>query len=187
MPEGHSVHRLARQFGDVFAGERLAVSSPQGRFAAGAALLDGHVLTAATAHGKHLFLDFDHGLVLHVHLGLYGAWDFGGDAAFRGASTIGAPRKVGEREVYDDGAAGDVPAACLPARPRRWAPSGYGWWADMAGRTCAAPPPVRRSQGRKPPPYWPGWARTRCGTCRGTGTRLPPRWRANARRVRRPC
>jgi endonuclease-8/formamidopyrimidine-DNA glycosylase len=69
-------------------------------------------MTAATAHGKHLFLSFDHGLVLHVHLGLYGAWNFGGDATFRGASSIGAPRKVGEREVYDADAA---PAAELPS------------------------------------------------------------------------
>jgi formamidopyrimidine-DNA glycosylase len=147
VPEGHSVHRLARQFGDVFAGEKLAVSSPQGRFAAGAALLDGHILTAATAHGKHLFLDFDHDLVLHVHLGLYGAWDFGGDATFRGASTIGAPRKVGEREVYDDdGPAGDVPAASSayagPPEPvgavRVRLVSGHGW-ADLRGATtCEA-------------------------------------------------
>uniref|UniRef100_UPI0039EF6628 DNA-formamidopyrimidine glycosylase family protein n=1 Tax=Sinomonas sp. G460-2 TaxID=3393464 RepID=UPI0039EF6628 len=79
MPEGHSIHRLARQFGDVFAGERLGVSSPQGRFAGGAALLDGRVLEAARAHGKQLFLRFEGGLSLHVHLGLYGAWDFGGD------------------------------------------------------------------------------------------------------------
>ena len=84
MPEGHSVHRLARQFGDVFSGERLAVSSPQGRFVHGAALLDGHTLTGSAAHGKHLFLEFEHGLLLHVHLGLYGAWDFGGDARLPG-------------------------------------------------------------------------------------------------------
>ena len=49
MPEGHSVRRLARQFGDVFGGRRLSVSSPQGRFSAGAALLDGHTLLAADA------------------------------------------------------------------------------------------------------------------------------------------
>ena len=149
MPEGHSVHRLARQFGDVFAGERLAVSSPQGRFGPGAALLDGHVMTAATAHGKHLFLEFDHGLVLHVHLGLYGAWDFGGDATFRGASSIGAPRKVGEREVYDaettpayDGAPSAAPAYAGPPEPvgavRVRLVSGHGW-ADLRGATtCEA-------------------------------------------------
>jgi hypothetical protein len=34
MPEGHSVHRIARQFELNFAGVPVAVSSPQGRFAA---------------------------------------------------------------------------------------------------------------------------------------------------------
>lgn len=104
MPEGHSIHRLARQFQDVFAGQRLRVSSPQGRFASGAALLDGRVLLQADAHGKQLFLGFDNELVLRVHLGLYGAWDFGGDETFSGASSIGAPRRIGEREIPGIGA-----------------------------------------------------------------------------------
>ncbi|MCB5293699.1 Fpg/Nei family DNA glycosylase [Arthrobacter sp. SO3] len=138
MPEGHSVHRLARQFGDVFTGERLAVSSPQGRFAQGAALLDGHTLTGSAAHGKHLFLEFEHGLLLHVHLGLYGAWDFGGDASFRGASSIGAPRKVGEREVYDDGEAAEPARYQGPPAPvgavRVRITSAHGW-ADLRGAT----------------------------------------------------
>ena len=47
MPEGHSVHRLARQFTDVFGGRRIRATSPQGRFAEGAALLDGQVLERA--------------------------------------------------------------------------------------------------------------------------------------------
>lgn len=144
MPEGHSVHRLARQFADVFMGERLAVTSPQGRFAQGAAQLDGRVLTGSEAHGKHLFLRFDHGLVLHVHLGLYGAWDFGGDAGFRGASSIGAPRKIGEREVFGDGGTADTgeteyagPPAPVGAVRVRLA-SGHGW-ADLRGATtCEA-------------------------------------------------
>lgn len=50
----------------------MAVSSPQGRFAAGAALLDGRVFETAEAYGKHLLHRYDGGLVLHVHLGLYG-------------------------------------------------------------------------------------------------------------------
>ncbi|SEE08868.1 endonuclease-8 [Arthrobacter alpinus] len=102
MPEGHSVHRLARQFRDVFSGAALAVSSPQGKFAAGALLLDGHVVERAEAHGKQMFLYFSHDLVMRVHLGLYGAWDFGGDSTFSGASSIGAPRRIGEREVAAD-------------------------------------------------------------------------------------
>ena len=137
MPEGHSVRRLARQFTDVFTGERLAVSSPQGRFVQGAALLDGHILTAADAHGKHLFLSFEHGLLLHVHLGLYGAWNFGGDDGFRGASSIGAPRKVGERETYDDGPDGPAryegpPAPVGAVRVRL---AGAHGWADLRGAT----------------------------------------------------
>ena len=79
MPEGHSVHRITRQFARNFVGRTVALSSPQGRFAAGAAQLDGHVMTAARAVGKQMFLEFDNGLWLRVHLGMYGAWDFAGD------------------------------------------------------------------------------------------------------------
>lgn len=50
----------------------MAVSSPQGRFAAAAARLDGRVLQRAEAHGKHLFHVYGPDLVVHVHLGLYG-------------------------------------------------------------------------------------------------------------------
>jgi endonuclease-8 len=79
MPEGHSVHRITRQFARNFVGKKVAVSSPQGRFAAGAAQLDGHVMTDAKSVGKQMFLEFDNHLWLRVHLGMYGAWDFAGD------------------------------------------------------------------------------------------------------------
>lgn len=79
MPEGHSVHRIARQFALHFVGKEVAVSSPQGRFASGASQLDGHRMTQSMAVGKQMFLEFDNQLWLHVHLGLYGAWDFAGD------------------------------------------------------------------------------------------------------------
>lgn len=145
MPEGHSVRRLAQQFGDVFTGESLAVSSPQGRFTAGAALLDGQMLTDSRAHGKHLFLHFDHAVVLHVHLGLYGAWDFGGDATFRGASSIGAPRKIGEREVFaesgrdDDGGPVEYAGPPEPRGAVRVRLVSRHGWADLRGATtCAA-------------------------------------------------
>ncbi|WP_411373491.1 Fpg/Nei family DNA glycosylase [Arthrobacter sp. MPF02] len=136
MPEGHSVRRLARQFGDVFAGETLSVSSPQGRFSGGAALLDGHTLVSAEAHGKHLFLHFDNALVLHVHLGLYGAWSFGGDSTFTGSSSIGAPRRVGEQEAFaedDAGASYAGPPAPVGAVRVRLV-SSHGW-ADLRGAT----------------------------------------------------
>lgn len=72
MPEGHAVHRIAREHGAALAGRALAASSPQGRAAAAAALVDGRVLGRVEAHGKHLFYRFDGGAVLHVHLGRYG-------------------------------------------------------------------------------------------------------------------
>ncbi|MGP3536524.1 Fpg/Nei family DNA glycosylase [Microbacterium sp. RD1] len=79
MPEGHSVHRIARQFERNFVGREVAASSPQGRFAEGAALLSGRELREARAVGKQMFVAFDGDLWLRVHLGLYGAWDFAGD------------------------------------------------------------------------------------------------------------
>ena len=79
MPEGHSVHRIARQFARHFLDVPVAVSSPQGRFAAGAAQLDGHTIVQSRAVGKQMFLEFEHGLWLRIHLGMYGAWDFAGE------------------------------------------------------------------------------------------------------------
>lgn len=78
MPEGHSVHRIARQFAHNFVGRHVAASSPQGRFAEGATVLDGREILGAVAVGKQMFLEFDGGVFLRVHLGLYGAWDFAG-------------------------------------------------------------------------------------------------------------
>ncbi|GAB2881804.1 Fpg/Nei family DNA glycosylase [Nocardioides pacificus] len=72
MPEGHTLHRLARDLSHAFAGRDVRVGSPQGRFADAAALVDGSVLDGAAAWGKHLFLTFAGERFVHVHLGLYG-------------------------------------------------------------------------------------------------------------------
>lgn len=77
MPEGHTIHRLARDHGALLGGRAVRLSSPQGRFAAGAALLDGRVLERTEPYGKHLWYVFEGGLSLHVHLGLYGTWKTG--------------------------------------------------------------------------------------------------------------
>ena len=79
MPEGHSVHRIARQFDRNFVGRQVSASSPQGRFAEGAAIISGRTATAVRAVGKQMFLEFDDDLWLRVHLGMYGAWDFAGE------------------------------------------------------------------------------------------------------------
>ncbi|MDO4918453.1 Fpg/Nei family DNA glycosylase [Kocuria sp.] len=153
MPEGHSVHRLARRLGELFQGQQLRVSSPQGRFAAGAEVLDGRVLTGSRAHGKQLYLELTSPadpadvMVLRSHLGIYGAWTFAGDEAFAAASSIGAPRRAGEREtgsaaaeVHHDDAGRVVPEAPVGAVRVRLA--GEHGWADLRGPTlCAAETP----------------------------------------------
>jgi len=52
----------------------VRASSLQGRFAEGAAAVDGRVLVRAEAYGKHLFLEHEGDLVVHVHLGLHGTF-----------------------------------------------------------------------------------------------------------------
>lgn len=104
MPEGHSVHRIARQFALHFVGHRVAVSSPQGRFSEGATLLDGLIMTDSQAVGKQMFLEFATDedaprLWLRVHLGIYGAWDFAGEIT-ADASTASTKGKMGQTGMH---------------------------------------------------------------------------------------
>src|SRR6478736_5173226 len=71
MPEGHTVHRLARSLRDTLGSAPVTATSPQGRFEAGARLLDGEAIARSEAWGKYLFVSFG-ASVLHVHLGLIG-------------------------------------------------------------------------------------------------------------------
>jgi endonuclease-8 len=74
MPEGHTLHRLAREHQRRFGRAPVLVSSPQGRFVEGASAVDGRVFRKASAWGKHLFHHYEGGRVVHVHLGLYGSF-----------------------------------------------------------------------------------------------------------------
>ncbi|WP_420450341.1 Fpg/Nei family DNA glycosylase [Ilumatobacter sp.] len=74
MPEGHTIHRIARDHSKLLVGREVAVSSPQGRFAADAERVDGHVLERIEAYGKHLFYHWDSREIGHVHLGLFGKY-----------------------------------------------------------------------------------------------------------------
>jgi len=120
MPEGHSVHRIARQFALHFVGHRIAVSSPQGRFADGARQLDGRTMVDSRAVGKQMFLEFEGDLWLRVHLGLYGAWDFAGDIT-ADATTASANGRMGQTNqrgtILDQDAAEDSIASI--GAPRR--------------------------------------------------------------------
>jgi endonuclease-8 len=74
MPEGHLIHRYARDQDRTFAGAPLRVSSPQRRFLDGARHLDGRRLERVEAYGKHLFYWWEENEVLHVHLGRQGTF-----------------------------------------------------------------------------------------------------------------
>jgi endonuclease VIII len=88
VPEGHTIHRIARDHGALLNGCAIRVSSPQGRFAADSARVDGHVLENIEPYGKHLFYWWSNGDVGHVHLGLFGK--------FRVTLGPDAPPPVGE-------------------------------------------------------------------------------------------
>ncbi|WP_328995904.1 Fpg/Nei family DNA glycosylase [Kribbella sp. NBC_01245] len=77
MPEGHTLHRLAADVFAAFGGRPVRASSPQGRFADGAARLDGRLLVQTEAHGKHFLGEFEGAGWLHIHLGLIGKMGFG--------------------------------------------------------------------------------------------------------------
>jgi formamidopyrimidine-DNA glycosylase len=110
VPEGHTLFRLARELTTSFAGRPVHVTSPQGRFAAGAALLDGRVLEEVFSYGKHLFARFG-GDTVHVHLGLYGTFTGG----------AGAP---------------PAPRGALRMRWEGRGPDGTGVWSDLRGPTA---------------------------------------------------
>jgi endonuclease-8 len=129
MPEGHTVHRQAAEHALRFGGRRVEVTSPQGRFAAGAALLDGRRLDSTEAYGKHLLLSFAGEQLLHVHLGLIGKWEFG-------PTPAPAPRGAVRVRLVTEGSYADL----------RGAMAVEVWSPDDKARLLArlGPDPLRR-------------------------------------------
>ena len=111
MPEGHTIHRLAKDHTPLLVGRPVSLASPQGRFATGAELLTGRVVEDVEACGKHLFYGFAGGLLLHVHLGLYGKF----------TSGTGLP---------------PVPRGALRMRWEGPGEDGEGVWTDLRGATA---------------------------------------------------
>jgi endonuclease-8 len=126
MPEGHSVHRIARQFDRNFVGKPMLASSPQGRFAEGAAVLNGREAVGVQAVGKQMFLEAEGDVWLRVHLGLYGAWDFAGDILVDPtiASANGRMGQTNQRgtvvdeEILDDAGENSLASIGAPRRTR---------------------------------------------------------------------
>lgn len=139
MPEGHTLHRLARLHQRRFAGAPVSVSSPQGRFTEGAAAVNGRTFVQAHAWGKHLFHDYGPVGVVHVHLGLYGAFTelpvpMGlpvGQVRMRIEGASSAPTCVARRHVSSSTPRKSTPSwpawaltHCVPDRIRRPRSSG---------------------------------------------------------------
>jgi len=126
MPEGHSVHRIARQFDRNFVGKTLSASSPQGRFAEGASVLDGRAAVSVQAVGKQMFLEAEGDLWVRVHLGLYGAWDFAGEILIDPtiASSNGRMGQTNQRgtvlddQILDDAGENSLASIGAPRRTR---------------------------------------------------------------------
>ena len=88
MPEGHTIHRYARDQTKLLGGRVVRVSSPQGRFAADAERVDGATLLSVMGYGKHLFYEWSTGEIGHVHLGLFGK--------YRVQRTAESPEPIGQ-------------------------------------------------------------------------------------------
>jgi endonuclease VIII len=140
MPEGHTLHRLARLHQRRFAGAPVSVSSPQGRFSQAAAV-DGRVLRRASAWGKHLFHHYADGRTVHVHLGLYGSfteWARSPDVTMPAPVGQVRMRMVGAEygtdlrgptvcEVIDEAQIADVVSRLGPDPLRRDADPTWAW------------------------------------------------------------
>ena len=140
MPEGHTLHRLARLHQRRFAGAPVSVSSPQGRFAESTAV-NGLVLQRASAWGKHLFHHYADGPTVHVHLGLYGKfteWALSSDSAIPVPVGQVRMRMVGTEygtdlrgptvcEVVDEAQISDVISRLGPDPLRRDADPARAW------------------------------------------------------------
>jgi endonuclease VIII len=75
MPEGDSLHRIARRL-QLLVGERIEAESlhPRGAVTGVARAVDGRVLEQVGAVGKHLVLRFEDGVVVRNHLRMTGRW-----------------------------------------------------------------------------------------------------------------
>jgi endonuclease-8 len=100
VPEGHTIRHCAIEHTALFGGQQLAVTSPQGRFP-DASLVDGHGFVGADAWGKHLFHEYDNGLFVHVHLGIYGTFT-------RHDLPAPAPRPTTRMRLLGDRVAADL-------------------------------------------------------------------------------
>ena len=77
MPEGDTIHHAANRIRPVLEGhvpDELATPHPRFARDRWPERLAGQAVTGVDAHGKHLFLRFEGGLMIHSHLRMTGQW-----------------------------------------------------------------------------------------------------------------
>jgi endonuclease VIII len=77
MPEGDTIHHVARTIGEALVGaeiDSIETPQPRHRHDRWPERLSGHAVRAVDARGKHLFIRFEGGLTLHSHLRMRGRW-----------------------------------------------------------------------------------------------------------------
>lgn len=101
MPEGDTIAYAARRIRPILVGHEPTVESRHGATHGWGERLSGHQVTAIETYGKHLFIRFEHDLLIHSHLRMTGTWHTG----LIGARWRRAPRRawlrltVGDHEV----------------------------------------------------------------------------------------
>jgi endonuclease VIII len=90
VPEGDTIHRIARQIDAALGGREIELADAPNRRSPihhRAAELQGRTLEHAEAIGKHLLIHFSGAVVIHSHLGMNGRWRIGADAAPRAGAA----------------------------------------------------------------------------------------------------
>ncbi|HEY4357514.1 MAG TPA: DNA-formamidopyrimidine glycosylase family protein [Acidobacteriaceae bacterium] len=123
MPEGNEVHRWAERHNRAFAGKKIHVEGPNGRFHE-ADVLDGRKLERVMAKGKHLGYVFGKDRILHVHLGRYGDWT-------EGQMPLDEVRGALRLRMWPVGAK----VRKTPATPSKR----HGWYSEDDGTHAVAP------------------------------------------------
>ncbi len=115
MPEGDTLHRIARALQPLVGQRVAALSLPRQGLGASVA---GDVVDEIVAVGKHLLIGFGGGLCVHTHLKMTGVWHryAAGQAWRRPTSTAVVVLRAGAFEAVCFGA----PLARLVERRRAW-------------------------------------------------------------------
>ncbi|MEM9071815.1 MAG: DNA-formamidopyrimidine glycosylase family protein [Myxococcota bacterium] len=98
MPEGDTIHRLARRLAAVMKDREVARFEGRAPKLANAPL-EGRLVRDVRARGKHLLMDFEGGWILHSHLRMKGGWSM-----VRGGRWPRPKRAVDAVLVMDSGA-----------------------------------------------------------------------------------